>query len=311
MVRLPDWSDPISCSRTVAGVARKLLRNQLTVFNYHDVSDFPSEFCRDFDLNVQPEVFQKQIRWIKNNFQVVGASQVLGGHYDTPAAFVTFDDGFAGVFENALPILEQEMIPSMVFVNMAPILGEIFLAGSAAFYRKCQPYKFKQKSVGQACDNKFFAWHLQGQANHLESIRHFTGRFGSLDHLKMTETSKMQLGNHGYRHLNFARLDPKEIHQEISENEKHLRGFANYMNMFSYPFGQPQAAWNEGTNRILREAGIGKSFTAFPLPNSKKDAWQFHRVSCFQKMDTEDLFLSHAGLVTLLNTFVIGFKRSW
>lgn len=303
MVRLPNWSNELVGSLPAVALARRLLKKQLTVFNYHEVSHQPSEFCIKYDLNVYPEIFRRQIQWIKKNFQVVDASQVLEEKYDMPAAFITFDDGFAGVFENALPILEQEEVPSLVFLNMAPILGEVFLAGGVAFFKQKHPHRFKGKSVAEACDSELLKWLLYSNNEEIEEpVRRFTGRFGTLENLQKTNQTKMKLGNHGYRHLNFLRLEHHQIMEDLFQNENYLRAFPNYVNMFSYPFGQPNSSFNSRTNTILKDAGVRKCFTAYPLHNSKKENWQIHRVSCFQKLDTEKLFLGHSALVTLLNT---------
>jgi len=54
------------------GISKDIFLNRtLTVFVYHDVSDNPSEFSLKYNLNVCPEIFEHQINFIKNNFNVI------------------------------------------------------------------------------------------------------------------------------------------------------------------------------------------------------------------------------------------------
>ena len=106
-----------------------VLKDAITIFVYHDVSDSPSEFSRSHDLNVRPSLFEEQIKFIKKNFNVISPHHLLRGEIPHRAALITFDDGFIGYFKNAIKILEKYDLPSIIFLNMGPIKGEVFWSG--------------------------------------------------------------------------------------------------------------------------------------------------------------------------------------
>ena len=98
-------------------VFRYSLRQGLTVFVFHEVSDNPSEFARKYGLNLTIQNFRNQAEWINNNFNLV-SPEALTANSTLPknAALVTFDDGFELAFKNAFPILEELNIPVLMFM---------------------------------------------------------------------------------------------------------------------------------------------------------------------------------------------------
>ena len=114
----------------LCGIANDIvLKKTLTIFVYHDISDDPSEFSCTFNLNVYPKVFDYQISFIKDNFNIISPDDLLKGKIPSKAALVTFDDGFRSYFRNAVPILEKYKVPSIIFLNMEPVKGSVFWSG--------------------------------------------------------------------------------------------------------------------------------------------------------------------------------------
>ena len=112
------------------GISKDIFLNRtLTVFVYHDVSDNPSEFSLKYNLNVCPEIFEHQINFIKNNFNIISSDDLLEARIPPKAALITFDDGFRSYFKNAVPILKKYSVPSIIFLNMEPVEGAIFWSG--------------------------------------------------------------------------------------------------------------------------------------------------------------------------------------
>ena len=125
--------------KTTVGVTFKrffpkaFFNDRLTVFLYHDVSQNPSKFSKEYNLNVEPEIFESQIQFIKNNFNVISPDELLGSQLPLKAALITFDDGFKSFFYNAAPILEKYKVPSINFLNFATIEGKLSWAGLITF----------------------------------------------------------------------------------------------------------------------------------------------------------------------------------
>ena len=88
------------------------------VLMYHRVADLAVDPWR---LAVSPEHFAVQIEVLtKERFAVPMywlAKELRAGRLPRKAAAVTFDDGYADVLENALPILERFSCPVCVFIS--------------------------------------------------------------------------------------------------------------------------------------------------------------------------------------------------
>ncbi len=90
---------------------RRALERSLTVFVFHEVSDHPSEFAKQYDLAISTRTFRRQICWIQSNFNVVHPTDLLRGmRLPNRAALISFDDGFLGSFENVIASYQQDPI---------------------------------------------------------------------------------------------------------------------------------------------------------------------------------------------------------
>ena len=115
---------------------RLLVKDSLVVFLFHDVDDSPSEFSRDNGLCTPVEIFENQIKYITETFQVLTPGELLENEFNGPAAFVTFDDGVSSYFKTAVPIMQKYNCPSTIFLNFEPIHGEVFWSGLISYLAK-------------------------------------------------------------------------------------------------------------------------------------------------------------------------------
>jgi len=98
-----------------------LFKNKIVVFLFHEISYNPSKFYYENNLNINPDLFKKQIEFIKNNFKVIHAKELYERRPKTPTALITFDDGSIGLFKNALNILEEKNCPSIFFFKFCSL----------------------------------------------------------------------------------------------------------------------------------------------------------------------------------------------
>ncbi len=95
-------------------------RNQITrVLLYHAVSkdrDFPTSA----GTNVEPDEFERQIRFLGRHYSVVKLGSGMGSAGKPPVA-VTFDDGYRDNFETAYPILARAGLPATFFLTVSRI----------------------------------------------------------------------------------------------------------------------------------------------------------------------------------------------
>lgn len=86
---------------------------------YHSVSD------DQWQYSVNPQDFEKQLLWLKEHFEVLSLHDYLKkSHTSRPKVALTFDDGYASVFENAFPIMSKlNMVGTVFLCNDVSKLG--------------------------------------------------------------------------------------------------------------------------------------------------------------------------------------------
>ena len=89
---------------------RNYSKKKLIIFMFHEISNNPSPYQIEKSLNIKIENFTKQLDFIKNNFNIINPKDLLINKIPDNAALISFDDGFYGSINNALPILEEKNI---------------------------------------------------------------------------------------------------------------------------------------------------------------------------------------------------------
>ena len=242
-------------------VYRESLEGALVVICYHDVSNAPSEFSRLYDLNVTPDVFDYQIRFIKKNFNIISPEDLIKGDIPRRAALITFDDGFKSYFTNAVPILTRYDVPSLIFLNMAPIMGDVFWPGLISYLcekkadfkdfaqRRVSPVMPSEELLFSSCTFDTVDEYCKDNMVPDAQVKEFIGRFADEDDLSRASLNRLVFyGNHLYAHEAAVNLSDQELWQSFSKNESFLKKYSNYCRMFSFPFGQP------GVYYLLRQA---------------------------------------------------------
>ncbi|HEX4339228.1 MAG TPA: polysaccharide deacetylase family protein [Polyangiaceae bacterium] len=93
----------------------------LSILTYHRFAGPPgAEPFDDGVVDVTPEEFERQVVTLKKHFNVVGSDELCDFARGVPLprnpVAITFDDGYAGVHEHALPILKRHDCKAIVFV---------------------------------------------------------------------------------------------------------------------------------------------------------------------------------------------------
>ena len=271
---------------SVLGMAQmKILRNKLTVFCYHDITNTPSDFSRENSLNVPPEVFNFQIEHIKRNFNVIGPKQLLEPSIPSNAALVTFDDGFKSFFLNAVPIIEKQKVPAIIFLNMGPILGETFWSGLIVYLCKRRPdfIEFIKSQllpfeIGEqpylSCSKALVEKYLKqsGEEFH-EIVSSYVGEFAEeADLQKASRNPYIFFGNHTYTHYVSSQMSDDDFLKDVKKNSKLLVSFPNYIDYFAFPFGAPKSTFTKDQVKLLFKEDFKKVFysaasslNSFPL----------------------------------------------
>jgi peptidoglycan/xylan/chitin deacetylase (PgdA/CDA1 family) len=86
---------------------------------YHQVGS-----GRSHEMNISVEALRTQLDWMQAHGEIVALDEAIRrrGEPDSNRLFVlTFDDGYADIFVNAYPILEQREIPFTLYLTSGPI----------------------------------------------------------------------------------------------------------------------------------------------------------------------------------------------
>ncbi|MEM2153204.1 MAG: polysaccharide deacetylase family protein [Candidatus Bathyarchaeia archaeon] len=88
----------------------------IPVLLYHSIGENKSIHT------VHPKEFEKQMRYLKKNYEVKSLSEILDfveGKDNPPknVVAITFDDGYQDIYTNAYPILKKHDFPATVFIT--------------------------------------------------------------------------------------------------------------------------------------------------------------------------------------------------
>lgn len=266
-------------SRAVAWpwVARRLQPDGLATFLYHDVTDLPSRFSDANGLNVRPERFEAQLRFMKRYFDVISMDDVLSGaSLPRRAALITFDDGLASVFDTAQQILAGEKVSATVFLNMSVIHGEACWAVRASYLIREDRnfHELWRRRVGRKlvpADLPSIPPELVGSfleiRPELEArIAKFEPRYVDAKTMREAEAlGVLMVGSHLYRHHNATKLRASDLSALLDQNATYLAEFTNSRPVFSYPFGE----FSDETNRMVRESGVKLLFASGGQVNTR------------------------------------------
>jgi peptidoglycan/xylan/chitin deacetylase (PgdA/CDA1 family) len=96
----------------------------MTILCYHSVDP-----AWDSPLAVRPEEFEAHCAWLARHRTVVPLAEAVtrldrSGRLPSGLAVITFDDGFTGVLDHALPVLARHGLPATIFLVAQTLTDE-------------------------------------------------------------------------------------------------------------------------------------------------------------------------------------------
>jgi peptidoglycan/xylan/chitin deacetylase (PgdA/CDA1 family) len=243
---------------------RSHLARGLTVFVFHEVTDEPSEFQRRASLYSTPAVFERQIRWIRERFEVIPATRLrqLGGDGQLPAnaALITFDDAWSGTFTIGLPILESLSVPALCFINSATVEGAPDL-GAVRLYERLVPLpdgpllarKHTLSSARALLDE------IAERYGADRDFASFQGATATAEELtRAAKTGSVWFGLHLHHHWDLALIDRQLFEASLEENAGALEQYGNALPALAPPYGRRVPS----LMAVAQEHGLGAVFVA-------------------------------------------------
>lgn len=276
-----------------------LRQKKITIFLYHDINNEPSKFCKDFNLNVSPDIFEKQIKFIQKKFNIISPDQLLNQKKlpDNPA-LITFDDGFAGAFNNGIQYLVEHKIPSIMFLNMGHIINKSPLVSSKAlFYQNfCNELNLNKNQMLHLTlsPNNLLKIESKLSKNYDKEIFVYQGKLADLNLVtKYAKSNYVYYGNHLFEHWNSNALNNNEFFNNLKKNEKTLKNLGNYSDYFAFPNGK----FINDHIKELKKIGMKKIFYSAGKINFNSNNFNLDRIAL-----TDLEYNSTKILITLLKS---------
>lgn len=251
------------------------------IFTYHRICDSAEK--RPY-MAVPLKVFEKHMRFIKNNFKTVnmadGLKLIKESGMKGLFATINFDDGYIDNYLYAYPILKKYNMPATIFLATA-LIGKrhafwwdrVFnIIGSS-----------EMSSINFKLGDGFFDFNL-GRAQQREDavdcingilkkmhevkiedfIKGIEKRYGfkadisasqmlGWNEIKEMSRNGISFGAHTHTHRNLCFLDKVEMRDEILGSKKHIEDVLGLeINEFSYPYG----IFNEEVRKCVEEVGF-------------------------------------------------------
>lgn len=251
-------------------VANKVQRPAVVLL-YHRVTTLPQD---PQELSVTPANFSAHLAHLASDYHVLDADQFLyhvknKKPFPERSVFITFDDGYADNYLEALPLLEQHQTPALFYITTSKIntgyelwwddLERVLLTAESlppvlnigingqtwqyttntlqsikdTYYALQQVLRFCKPDVIDATMQQLYQWagtDAAGRVSH---------RLMTWDELRaMSGSKQVTIGCHTHRHPAVGMLSYAEQYHEIGQSKEILEGALHAPQVhFSYPFG--------------------------------------------------------------------------
>ena len=213
------------------------------VLMYHMISDSqPKQKHRG--LRVSPEMFERQIAWLKaNDWTFIKASELLTekAQGDKRVA-ITFDDGYEDNYSQALPILKK--------------------------YDACA-------TLYLVTDRHERDWSVSKNAKHNSGDLMREAKLSDAQVAEMLASNVFELGGHTLTHCHLPSVDVGTKTFEINECKKVLsETFATQVTSFAYPFGH----YNDDDVKLCEAADFSTAVTTDEGIDTQPNAFRLKRI---------------------------------
>lgn len=252
------------------------VRDAGVVLCYHNVAAAADCVAGEPGLHMSRERFERQMRWLARHYRVVPLAEFVDRITRRTSlrslAAITFDDGYAGVFEHAAPVLQALNLPATVFV-----VGNA--VGSARpFWWDCADI------VAASTPAQRETW-LQDYRGDGDAIRasapdtrvpqsHEPADWPAI---RAALKGTMEVGAHSITHRCLPTLTDAELERELTASREVVRDHTGTTpDFFAYPYGRADARMSP----LLRSIGYRGAFTLRAgLNYAFADPWSLRRVN--------------------------------
>jgi peptidoglycan/xylan/chitin deacetylase (PgdA/CDA1 family) len=263
------------------------------ILMYHRIIDLPGY---TYPICVTPENFRSHMAYLKQAYRPMRLEDLASAvkHRSIPrgAVAITFDDGYADNYLNALQVIDELQVPATIFISTGSIdgnrefwwddLDRVFIAAEAIPIQldlsiSGEKYSWSLDTLMQRMSTrkeihrllKPLLPHERGAV--IDEIVQWAGlnvdgrnanRAMTCHELKMISASpNIDLGGHTVNHPQLSAIPPEVQRQEILKGRRDLENMTGKpVRTFSYPFGGQQD-FSPETVEIVRDAGFDAACT--------------------------------------------------
>jgi peptidoglycan/xylan/chitin deacetylase (PgdA/CDA1 family) len=253
---------------------RRRCQDASVILCYHNVVASDDEPAGAPGLHMRLFRFEQQIRWLIDHYDVVSLREFVAMRSERtsrPLAAVTFDDGYAGVFEHAVPFLEHHRVPATVFV--------------VADVPTCGFWWDQPDVIGMLTPPIRDGWlqRLRGDAAAILSEVSASGTemlpaaYQPADWSTIREhvSSRIEIGVHSATHRCLPTLTDAELEHEIVTSRTLIHAETGvWPEFFAYPYGLS----NGRVGAAVRNAGYRGAVGLEGRVNGSVDRWALPRM---------------------------------
>ena len=283
-------------------------RKKLFILIYHRVFTEPDYMNPG---EVDKAAFNWQMELISKYFNVLSMTDALQKlHSDSlppRAVCITFDDGYADNFTNALPILNRYKLPAIFFIANGYLDGgRMWNDTVIEAIRNIQAPELDLSTASLGCFDvstnsakSAAASRIINEIKHLppekrQQIASFIAEQSpnlqydlmmTSAQLKKLHASGMEIGGHTVTHPILAKLNPDTVWLEVNNNKVFLENLlAQPLRFFAYPNGKPGIRLFEEQIPLIKKAGYQAAVsTIWGVCHQSSDTWQLPRFTPWDK----------------------------
>lgn len=223
---------------------------------YHNVVAIGSGAVGDPGLHMPRDRFEQQIRWLAAHYTVIGLGEFVdrlaAGKSLRAVAALTFDDGYAGVFEHALPVLQAVGVPATVFVVATAGRRTGFWWDQQAIVASADPALRRERLNTLRGDEAAI---LRGEARERLPASHCPADWNTV---RAAIQSGITVGAHSVTHRSLPTLNDADLAFEIVTGRTLIeRATGTRPDFFAYPYG----LWDYRVRSRVRLAGYRAGLT--------------------------------------------------
>ena len=260
-------------------LARRLRKAGL-ILCYHNVWPARSSApTGDASVHLPLDRFAEQVRWLARHYEIVPLRECVDRLASRRSlrglAAITFDDGYAGVFEYAWPLLLELGLPATVFIVAdAPATRDPFWWDHPVAAHGVTPARREYWLTEMRGDRKGIVSAFSAVTAPPLSSSHEPADWETIGR---AADAGCALGIHSASHRTLTELKDAELEREIVSSWKAVRDRTGVRaEFFAYPYGR----WDARVRDAVRSAGYGGAVTLdYGLVSAAADPWALPRIN--------------------------------